>query len=83
MIQGSYTARFLAPKLSQSYLDISGEEPVEAVFEEGEEFEADYEGIDDDLNEDSEDFEDDSEEASRGFKHSKQRTDKTFEEQLI
>ena len=40
-VQGGYTAHFLAPRLSTSYLDVSGEEPVEAVFEDGEEFEAD------------------------------------------
>jgi len=96
-VQGSYTARFLAPKLSQSYLDISGEEPYEAVFEEGEEFEAvfeeggefevDCEDLNDDQNEeDSEDFEEGSEEdskGSRGFKHSKHKANNTFQEQLI
>lgn len=96
-VQGSYTARFLAPKLSQSYLDISGEEPFEAVFEEGEEFEAvfeeggefevDCEDLNDDQNEeDSEDFEEGSEEdskGSRGFKHSKHKDNNTFQEQLI
>lgn len=86
-VQGSYTARFLAPKLSQSYLDMSGEEPVEAVFEEGEEFETDYEDLNDDQNEeDSEDFEEESEEDSedsRGFKHNKHRANNAFQEQLI
>ena len=85
-VQGSHTARFLAPRLSQSYLNMSEEELVEAVFEEGEEFEADSEDFEDDLNEDSEDFEEDSEEDfedSRGFKHNKHRIDKAFEKQLI
>ncbi|AKB47863.1 Excinuclease ABC subunit A [Methanosarcina sp. Kolksee] len=96
-VQGSYTARFLAPKLSQSYLDMSGEEPYEAVFEEGDEFEAvfeeggefevDCEDLNDDQNEeDSEDFEEGSEEdskGSRGFKHSKHKANNTFQEQLI
>lgn len=96
-VQGSYTARFLAPKLSQSYLDMSGEEPYEAVFEEGEDFEAvfeeggefevDCEDLNDDQNEeDSEDFEEGSEEdskGSRGFKHSKHKDNNAFQEQLI
>ncbi|AKB44355.1 excinuclease ABC subunit UvrA [Methanosarcina vacuolata] len=96
-VQGSYTARFLAPKLSQSYLDMSGEEPYEAVFEEGGEFEAvfeeggefevDCEDLNDDQNEeDSEDFEEGSEEdskGSRGFKHSKHKDNNAFQEQLI
>ncbi len=96
-VQGSYTARFLAPKLSQSYLEISGEDSYEAVFEEGEEFEAvfeeggefevDCEDLNDDQNEeDSEDFEEGSEEdskGSRGFKHSKHKANNTFQEQLI
>ena len=83
-VQRSYTARFLAPKLSTSYIDVSGEESFEAVFEEGEEFEADSEEFDDDLNEeDSEDFEEDSEEDSRDFKHGKHRTDKELEGHFI
>ncbi|MCC4766222.1 excinuclease ABC subunit UvrA [Methanosarcina sp. DH1] len=96
-VQGSYTARFLAPKLSQSYLDISGEDSYEAVFEEGEEFEAvfeeggefevDCEDLNDDQNEeDSEDFEEGLEEdskGSRGFKHSKHKDNNTFQDQLI
>lgn len=82
MVQGSHTARFLAPRLSggASYLEISGAESIEAVCEEGEVFEAYYEESEDDMSDGSEDFEEDSEESSAGFKH---RADKAFEEQLI
>ena len=76
MVQGSHTARFLAPRLSggASYLEVSGAEPIEAVFEEGEDFEADYEEFEDDMSDDSEDSEEDSEENSeeesqKRFKH--------------
>jgi excinuclease ABC subunit A len=70
-VQGSYTARFLAPKLSKSYLDMSEEEPFDAVFEDGEEIEADSKDFEDDLNEDPEDFDENSEKDSRSFKNSK------------
>jgi excinuclease ABC subunit A len=83
-VQGSHTAHFLAPRLSTPYRDVSGAEPVEVVFEEGEDFEADYEDFGDDLNDESEDFKEDSEEDSendsRGFKHSKNRTAKALED---
>jgi len=88
IVQGSYTARFLAPKLSVSYSDMSEEEPVDVVFEEGESPEGDSEEFEGDINgEDSEDLkeelEEDLEEDSRGFKHSKRGTDKALEEHLI
>lgn len=88
IIQGSYTARFLAPKLSVSYSDMSEEEPVDVVFEEGESPEGDSKEFEGDINgEDSEDLkedlEEDLEEDSRGFKHSKRGTDKALEEHLI
>lgn len=84
IVQGSYTARFLAPKLSVSYSDILEEEPVDAVFEEGEDFEGDSEEFEGDINEeDSEDLEEDSDEDSKSFKHSKHGTDKALEEHLI
>ncbi len=93
IVQGSYTARFLAPKLSASYPDMSEEEPVDFVFEEGESFEEESEEDEseefenDTDDEDSkcleEDFDKDLNEDSRGFKHSKHGTDKTLEEHLI
>ncbi|MFI5383475.1 MAG: excinuclease ABC subunit UvrA, partial [Methanosarcina thermophila] len=87
LVQGSYTARFLAPKLSDSYQSMSEAKPVEAVFEEGEAFEVDFEEFEEDLSDESEGFEENSEEDlednSRGFRHCKHRTDKALEEQLI
>ncbi len=67
-VQGSHTARFLAPRLSGgvSYLEASEAEAIEAVFEEEGAFEADYEEFEDDeINDDSEDFEEDSEKNSK------------------
>jgi excinuclease ABC subunit A len=86
--QESHTARFLAPRLSMPYLDISDTEPVEVFFEDGGDFEADYEAdfedFDDDLIDGSEDLEEgseeDSEENSRSLKHSKHRNDKALQE---
>jgi excinuclease ABC subunit A len=87
LVQGSHTARFLAPRLSDSYLSMSEAEPVEAIFEEGETFEVDFEEFEDDLNDESEGFEENSEEDlednSRGFRRCKHRTEKALEEQLI
>ena len=62
LVQGSYTARFLAPKLSDSYQSMSEAKPVEAVFEEGEAFEVDFEEFEEDLSDESEGFEENSEE---------------------
>src|SRR5665647_2350661 len=84
MVQGSHTARFLAPRLSRgtSYLEVSGAEAIEAVFEDNDVFDTDYEEFEDDISEESEDSEDSegSENESKEFKH---RVAKVFEEQII
>lgn len=84
MVQGSHTARFLAPRLSRgtSYLEVSGAEAIEAVFEENEVFDTDYGEFEEDISEESEDSEDSegSENESKEFKH---RVAKVFEEQII
>ena len=84
MVQESHTAHFLAPRLSKaaSYLEVPGAEAVEAVFEEEELFDADYEELEDDIREGSEDFEADSsdysEDSKKGSKEFKRRTVKVF-----
>ncbi len=72
MVLESYTGRFLAPRLLakvNSYLE-SGAQPVEAVFEEEEEFEIDFEDLeedpDEDLEEEQEEFEDGADEVFEG-----------------
>ena len=84
MVQGSHTARFLAPRLSRGtlYLEVSGAEASEAVFEENEVFDTDYGEFEEDISEESEDSEDSegSENESKEFKH---RVAKVFEEQII
>ncbi|HWR25055.1 MAG TPA: excinuclease ABC subunit UvrA, partial [Methanosarcina sp.] len=80
-VEESYTARFLAPRLSawKSYLGTSEAEPLEAVFEEGDVFETDYEDFEADMSEDSEEFEESSKEPEKF----KQRIGKVVGEQVL
>ncbi len=74
MVQESYTGRFLAPRIlanANLYLE-PGSQPVEAVFEEEEDFGTDFEELeeesDENLDEEPEEFD---------------RTDDTFEEKIL
>jgi excinuclease ABC subunit A len=73
MVQESHTARFLAPRLLKeaSYAAVSRADAIEAVFEDEEAFETDFEEFEDYTDEDSEDSEEfeDSKDESKEFKH--------------
>jgi excinuclease ABC subunit A len=73
MVPESYTGHFLAPRLSgerNSYLESAGTQPVEAIFENEGDFEADYEELeeesDEDLKEEPEEFEEEADEVFEG-----------------
>ena len=80
-VQESYTARFLAPRISAnaSYLEMDAEETIDAIYEDSEEFDSDYEEFEEEAAEDTEEFEKPGQNSEQ-FKH---KPDRMFEEQIL
>jgi len=80
-VQESYTARFLAPRISTnaSYLEMDAEETIDAIYEDSEEFDSDYEEFEEEAAEDNEEFEKPGQNSEQ-FKH---KPDRMFEEQIL